>query len=49
VPRRRVVNRHLFAGRLVDRVSTFLAAKHQVFDSHVGERSAHHHAIVAAS
>src|SRR5450830_427141 len=50
-----VVDRHLFAGRLVDRDAAFdcrtvcLGRDHAVFDTHVGEGAAHHDFVVAAT
>jgi hypothetical protein len=52
---RRVVDRHLLAAGLVQRVAAFLARavgrgrQHQVLDAHVGEGAAHHHLVVAAA
>ena len=45
----RVVDRHLFARRVVDGVAAFFAAQHQVLDADVGEGAAHHHVVVAAA
>src|SRR5450830_1313513 len=50
-----VVDRHLFAGRLVDRDAAFdcrtvcLGRDHAVFDTHVGEGAAHHDFMVTAT
>src|SRR6185295_2998355 len=46
---RRVVNAHSLAAGLMNRHSAFDAGNHQVFDPHVRERSASHHAIVSAA
>src|SRR6266581_4085540 len=52
---RRLVDRHLLAGRLVDSDAAFgaravgLHRKHQVLDAHVAEGAAHHDLVVAAA
>ena len=53
VAHRGIVDRHVLAGRIVDRVAAFLDVAvrilvHEVLDADVGEGAAHHHFMVAA-
>src|SRR5262249_38699308 len=45
----RVVDRHLLAGRAINRVAAFLAAQHLVLDADIGEGAAHHDLVIAAA
>ena len=48
VAHRRVVDRHLLAGRIVLGDAAFDARHHLVLDADVGERAAHHYFVIAA-
>ena len=48
IAHRRVVDRHLIAGGIVDGDAAFDARHHLVLDADIGEGAAHHHFVIAA-